>query len=107
MVDFLRAGFFFPPLPNTVLYLLAFFLVLGEQTRDMGRTFLGFIDPEREKTQFFQGLRDSSLPHRPSGAALGEMSPLHAWDAQGWVGSAEGGFHLGQIPCLSINSLGP
>lgn len=47
-----------------------------------------------------------AYPHRPSGGALGETSPLHTWDAQGWVGSAEGGFHLGQLPCQSINSLG-
>lgn len=54
----------------------------------------------------FQGLGDSSLPPQPSGGTSGETSPLHAWDAQERVGSAEGGFHLGLVPHQSINSLG-
>lgn len=39
--------------------------------------------------------------------AVEEESPLHAWDAQKSVDSAEGNLHLGQVPHQAINSLGP
>lgn len=38
--------------------------------------------------------------------ALGEVSPLRAWDAQKSVDSAEDNLHLGQVP-HQANSLGP
>ena len=59
---------------------------------------------KRGDSVLFKGFMTAACPHRPSGGALGEKSPLHAWDAQGWVGSTEGGFHLGQSPRQAINS---
>lgn len=74
--------------------------------RHTGRTFLGFGHPGRGDSVLFEGFVTAVYPHRPSGGALGETSPFHARDAQEWLGSAEGSFHLGQVPHQSINSLG-
>lgn len=68
--------------------------------------FWASVTLKERRLSSFQGLCDSSVPPQPSGGALGETSPLHAWDAQEWAGSAEGGFHLGLVPHQSINSLG-
>lgn len=108
MVDFRGAGFFFffvPSLKPSIL-LTAVFLGAWRGDETNRQDFSGFGHPGRGDSVLFKGFVTAVYPHRPSGGALGETSPFHARDAREWVGSAEGSFHLGQVPRQSINSLG-